>query len=114
MIPLVQDLTTRYRVTHVLWHQGEADFALKTDPARYKEYFLSFVESLRANAIDAPVFISKATRCLPGWSEPNAIRTAQQELASIRAGAYGQESTRTSSWTLRTDMTTATSRTREK
>ena len=86
MIPLVQDLTTRYRVTHVLWHQGEADFALKTDPALYKEYFLSFVESLRANGIDAPVFISKATRCLPGWSEPNAIRTAQQELASSEPG----------------------------
>ena len=66
MIPLVQDLTTRYRVTHVLWHQGESDFALKTDPARYKEHFLSFVESLRANAVDAPVFISNASRCVTG------------------------------------------------
>ena len=43
MLPLVQDLTIRYRVTHVLWHQGESDFALKTDPARYKDLFLSFV-----------------------------------------------------------------------
>jgi hypothetical protein len=86
MIPLVQDLTTRYRVTHVLWHQGEADFVLKTDPALYKQYFLSFVESLRANAVDAPVFISKATRCLPGWTESNGIRTAQQELASSQPG----------------------------
>ena len=56
MIPLVQELATHYRVTHVLWHQGESDFALKTDPARYKEEFLSFVETLRANAIDATVF----------------------------------------------------------
>ena len=86
MIPLVQDLTTRYRVTHVLWHQGESDFALKTDPARYKEHFLSFVESLRANAVDAPVFISKASRCGPAWTESNAIRTAQQELASTQPG----------------------------
>jgi hypothetical protein len=30
MIPLVQDLVTHYRVTHVLWHQGESDFSLKT------------------------------------------------------------------------------------
>ncbi len=86
MVPLVQDPTTRYRVTYVLWHQGEADFVLKTYPALYKQYFLSFVESLRANAIDAPVFVSKATRCLPGWTESNAIRTAQQELASSQPG----------------------------
>ena len=86
MIPLLQDLATHYRVTHVLWHQGEFDFALKTDPARYKEQFLSFVETLRANAVDATVFVSTATRCLPGWSEPNAIETAQRELASIEPG----------------------------
>ncbi len=86
MTPLVQDLATHYRVTHVLWHQGESDFALKTDPALYKEQFLSFVGTLRANAVDAPVFVSTATRCLTGWSESNPIRTAQQELASAGPG----------------------------
>jgi hypothetical protein len=86
MIPLVQDLVTHYRVTHVLWHQGESDFVLKTDPARYKEQFLSFADTLRANTVDAPVFISTATRCLTGWSQTNAIQAAQQELASVRPG----------------------------
>ena len=86
MIPLVQDLATHYRVTHVLWHQGESDFALKTDPAQYKEQFLSFADTLRANAVDAPVFVSTATRCLPGWSALNPIRAAQHELASIEPG----------------------------
>ena len=86
MIPLVQDLVTHYRVTHVLWHQGESDFTLKTDPARYKEQFLSFAETLRDNAVDAPVFVSTATRCLPGWSEPNAIQTAQKALVSGQSG----------------------------
>jgi Carbohydrate esterase, sialic acid-specific acetylesterase len=82
MIPLVQDLTVHYRVTHVLWHQGESDFVLKTDQQRYKDHFLSFANTLRANAVDAPVFVSTATRCLPGWSQPNPIQTAQQELAA--------------------------------
>jgi hypothetical protein len=86
MTPLVQDLVTHYRVTHVLWHQGESDFALKTDPARYKEQFRSFADTLRANAVDAPMFVSTATRCLTGWSDPNPIRTAQQELASSEPG----------------------------
>ena len=82
MIPLVQDLVTHYRVTHVLWHQGESDFALKTDPVRYRQEFLSFADTLRANAVDAKIFVSTATRCLPGWSEPNAIQAAQHALAA--------------------------------
>jgi hypothetical protein len=85
MIPLVQDLVTHYRVTHVLWHQGESDFALRTDPAQYKEQFLSFVDTLRANAVDADVFVSTATRCLPGWSDPNAIQKAQKELVAAQS-----------------------------
>jgi hypothetical protein len=86
MIPLVQDLVTHYRVTHVLWHQGESDFTLKTDAISYKQQFQSFAETLRANAVEAPVFVSTATRCLPGWSEPNAIQTAQKALASGQSG----------------------------
>ena len=86
MLPLLQDVTMRYRVTHVLWHQSESDFALKTEPARYKDLLLSFVGSLRENGVDATVFISKASRCGPVWAESNAIRRAQQELASTRAG----------------------------
>jgi Carbohydrate esterase, sialic acid-specific acetylesterase len=86
MIPLVQDLVTHYRVTHVLWHQGESDFTLKTDAISYKRQFQSFAETLRANAVEAPVFVSTATRCLPGWSEPNAIQTAQKALASGQSG----------------------------
>jgi hypothetical protein len=86
MIPLVQDLVTHYRVTGVLWHQGESDFTLKTDPARYKEQFRSFADTLRDNSIDAPVFVSTATRCLPGWSQPNAIQAAQKELVSGSSG----------------------------
>jgi hypothetical protein len=36
--------------------------------------------------VEAPVFVSTATRCLPGWSEPNAIQTAQKALASGQSG----------------------------
>lgn len=86
MIPLVEDLVAQYRVTHVLWHQGESDFALKTNPAQYKERFLSFADTLRANAVDAPVFVSTATRCGPGWSALNPIRAAQHELATTEPG----------------------------
>ena len=108
MIPLIQDLVTHYRVTHVLWHQGESDFALRTDPVRYKEEFLSFADTLRANAVDAKIFVSTATRCLPGWSEPNAIQAAQHQLAADGPRLRGRASTPTSSCRLRIATMTVT------
>src|SRR5271166_5228913 len=48
MKPLLADLVSRYRVTHVLWHQGEADFVLGTSADAYRRDFLSFAASLRA------------------------------------------------------------------
>ncbi len=86
MTPLVNELTARYRVTHVLWHQGETDFGFRTDGAVYCDRVLSFVGTLRAHGIDAPVYVSQATRCGPGWMEANPIRAAQQALASGAPG----------------------------
>ncbi len=80
MKPLVTDLVLRYRVTHVLWHQGESDFVLGTDADAYRRDFLSFAATLSVLGVEAPIYVSKATRCLPGWKVPNPIRTAQQEL----------------------------------
>ena len=111
MIPLVQDLTTRYRVTHVLWHQGEADFALKTDPALYKEYFLSFVESLRANGYRRSGFHLEGDPLLAGLVRTECNPHGPTGTRVHLSRGLRQGSTRTSSWTLRTDMTTVTSRT---
>ncbi len=86
MKPLVTDLVSRYRVTHVLWHQGESDFVLGTDADAYRRDFLSFAASLRAEGVDAPIYVSKATRCFPGWKVPNPVRTAQQELVDTKSG----------------------------
>ena len=89
MKPLVADLVSRYRVTHILWHQGESDFVLGTDADSYRRDFLSFAASLKAEGVEAPIYVSKATRCLPGWKVPNPIRTAQQELVDSKSGLRG-------------------------
>ncbi len=86
MKPLVADLVSRYRVTHVLWLQGELDLMLGTDAAAYRRNFLSFAASLRASGVDAPIYVAKATRCGPGWKDPNPVRAAQQELADTQPG----------------------------
>ncbi len=86
MKPLVAALVLRYRVTHVLWHQGESDFMLRTSADAYRKAFLSFAASLRSQGVEAPIYVSKATRCGPGWKIPNPVRTAQQQLADTRSG----------------------------
>ena len=112
MIPLVQDLATHYRVTHVLWHQGESDFALKTDPARYKE------SSCRSWKRCAPM---RSTRRFSSRRRPDACRVGPNPTQSSGPTgtrsiepAFEPGSTRTSSWRPRTAMTTVTSRIRER
>ncbi|SHE69362.1 hypothetical protein SAMN02745157_0728 [Kaistia soli DSM 19436] len=86
-----------YQVTDVLWVQGEADYVKGTGSDAYRDRFLSMVDTLRQQGVDAPVYISTATKCLEpsngGFKvhDPdNAIVRAQEALHKagngIRAG----------------------------
>nr|WP_184459423.1 sialate O-acetylesterase [Rhizobium aethiopicum] len=94
--PMLVDTVTQlhdsgYRVTSVLWVQGEADLVHGTTGEAYQERFLSMVDTLRQNGVEAPVYISIASKCLEpsngGFKEhipDNAIVRAQ--LALSRSG----------------------------
>lgn len=90
LLGVVDDLRGRYRVTHFLWHQGERDLNLKTSSADYAASFTSLVATLRAAKVDAPVFISVASRCgQPGdWKDEDAITTAQRGLVDPAKGIF--------------------------
>jgi hypothetical protein len=45
-----------YRITQILWHQGEGDY--QTSAADYTRSFMSLVGSIRARGILAPIYIS--------------------------------------------------------
>jgi len=60
--------------------------ALRTDPAQYKERFLSFADTYAPTPSTRRFSFRPATRCLPGWSALNPIRAAQHELVSIEPG----------------------------
>ncbi|WP_138910060.1 sialate O-acetylesterase, partial [Streptomyces chryseus] len=47
-----------YRITNVLWVQGEADLVIGTPAEAYQERFMSMVDTLRQHGVDAPVYIS--------------------------------------------------------
>ena len=87
-----------YRITNVLWVQGEKDLVLGTTMEAYQQRFLSMVDTLRQHGVEAPVYISIASKCLEpsngGFKEhipDNAIVRAQMALSKsghgIREGA---------------------------
>ncbi|MBS3647819.1 hypothetical protein KEU06_04140 [Pseudaminobacter sp. 19-2017] len=77
-----------YRVTDVLWVQGESDYVKGTSTEAYQEGFRSMADTLRQQGIDAPIYVSVATKCLEpsngGFKThvpDNAIVRAQQALS---------------------------------
>ena len=80
----------RYKVTHVLWHQGETDFMNGTDASQYRDSFLSLLRSLREQGLDAPFFVSVATQCglLDGWKQDNPIALVQKKLPEEIPGLF--------------------------
>jgi lysophospholipase L1-like esterase len=100
LVDVINEAEPVYKVTHVLWHQGENDFANGTPEAAYFAAFQSIVATLKAAKVFAPVYVSKATygaidRLDPSfatahqWRKENPVAAAQTKLPdgkSIFAG----------------------------
>ena len=67
-----------FSITHILWHQGEADTINGTTTAEYKERFLDMLSNLRKNNITAPIYVALASRYHKQTSQ--AVIGAQKEL----------------------------------
>jgi hypothetical protein len=86
---VVEDAQRRYRITHVLWHQGESDLSIGTSGETYMSDFKSLARDLHAWGVTAPIYVSIATRCEQideQWSPDNPIANAQRKLASSGEG----------------------------
>jgi len=87
--PLLQlvlnDLRGKFKVSEVVWHQGEADYR-NTTLAAYARSFRSLQADLRQAGVAAPIFISVASRCGPlsTWKARNPISKAQRSLVDGR------------------------------
>lgn len=91
LLDVVKDASKRYRITHVIWHQGEADAALETPAAAYAGMLSSLVASLRESGVSAPVLVSVTTRCGPAaWKLDNPVALAQRAaidpVSGVRPG----------------------------
>lgn len=72
----------KYKVTDVVWHQGESDFGNSTSAKVYEKSFYSLKNSLIAAGVKAPFFIAVATKCgnQPAWKLNNPTATGQKKL----------------------------------
>ena len=72
----------KYKVTDVVWHQGESDFSNSTSTKVYEKSFLSLKDSLRTGGIKAPFFIAVASKCgnNPLWKASNPTAIGQKNL----------------------------------
>jgi hypothetical protein len=84
LVATLSQVAKDYRVTHVVWHQGESDYARATTSDVYEAAFGSLVTTLTANGVDAPIYVSISTRCGTPWSAVNPVAEAQRRLADER------------------------------
>jgi hypothetical protein len=82
VLNVLADVTKKYKVTDIIWHQGESDRKF-THTKVYEHYFRTLVDDIRGLQINAPIFISIASVCgaSEGWNYPNKITEAQTLLA---------------------------------
>ncbi len=78
-------LSSGYKVTEVIWHQGESDRDLGASSMAYGASFASLVGSLRDAGVAAPVFIGITTIC--GTAQPGGgeLARAQEALVDSRS-----------------------------
>jgi hypothetical protein len=71
----------KYKVTDVVWHQGESDYG-NTSAKVYEKSFYSLKRSLKAVGVNAPFFVAVATKCghNPDWIANNHTAEGQKNL----------------------------------
>lgn len=86
LLEVIKDIRqSQLVVTHLLWHQGEADARLGTNPREYQRLFHAMLGSIREHGVDSDIFVSVTTRCYDNpSSEP--LRTAQRQLVDPKSG----------------------------
>lgn len=77
------------RITRVLWVQGESD-AAHTSAADYRKRFLELLGSLRAQGVEAPVYVAVTSfnGFDPSWTAGNPVADAQRTLPDVALGLY--------------------------
>lgn len=96
----LRELTLSYKVTDIVWHQGESDFEYGTSALDYSTSFLSLLNEVRGVGVIAPIYISISTICgkKSDWAPNNPIALAQRGLVDDSAVFLGADTDRILEW----------------
>jgi hypothetical protein len=82
---IIRAAKPHFTITGVLWHQGATDFTLHTPEGMYLSNLKSLIDTVRAEGVAAPFYISQSSFQLSDdWSENNPISRAQAALVDNR------------------------------
>ena len=82
----ISSASRSYKITHIIYHQGEGDYAENTSKDDYLSSLNSLVDSIRAVNVNAKIYISTATKCGLPWKPKNSIAEAQEKILNDRKG----------------------------
>lgn len=90
MLQTITGLQGRYKITDIVWHQGEGDKFLGTSREVYVESFNSMLQSIRDAGVAAPIFIAVASFCgtSAAWMPDNPVTQAQKSLIDPKRKVY--------------------------
>lgn len=82
LLAVLDDAAKTFRITHVLWHQGESDYGLGTSETVYISAFQSIVASLRGGGVAAPIYLATASfeDHYRDWTKTNPVTMAQAKI----------------------------------
>lgn len=90
LMSVLDEIKGKYKLTEIVWHQGETDYFQQTPKEEYIQSFYSLVDSIRGTNT-TPFFYAIATRCnAPGqtWYPDNPIALAQKTFANEEENIY--------------------------
>ena len=89
LVEAVEGARRRYSFTHLLWHQGESDAAAATGVGQYQSSFHALRDDLRRRGVQAPIFVSVASRGdVENWKARNPVADAQRALVDPARGIF--------------------------
>jgi hypothetical protein len=88
MVAVIQAAKARYTITGVLWDQGATDFALRTPEGQYRSHLKSLIDTIRAQGVRAPFFITRCSLGGKDWSENNPVARAQASLVDSQHAIF--------------------------
>ena len=88
LMAVIGAVKARYTINAVLLDQGTTDFVERMPEGEYRSDLKSMIDSVRAQGVHAPFFITRSTAGPPDWTEDNPVARAQATLADNRNAVF--------------------------